>query len=32
MPGTRLVMLPGAGHVPMVSRSQELNDLIADFL
>jgi pimeloyl-ACP methyl ester carboxylesterase len=28
----RLVILPGAGHVPMVSRSQELNALLAEFL
>ena len=32
LPGARLVMLPGAGHVPMVSRSREINELIADFL
>jgi pimeloyl-[acyl-carrier protein] methyl ester esterase len=32
LPGARLVMLPGAGHVPMVTRSQELNKLLADFL
>ncbi len=32
LPGAHLVMLPGTGHVPMVSRSRELNDLIADFL
>jgi pimeloyl-[acyl-carrier protein] methyl ester esterase len=32
LPWGRLVILPGAGHVPMVSRSQELNDIIADFL
>jgi pimeloyl-[acyl-carrier protein] methyl ester esterase len=32
LPGSRLVILPGAGHAPMVSRSQELNELIADFL
>ena len=30
--GARLVMLPGTGHVPMISRSRELNDLIAEFL
>lgn len=28
----RLVMVPGAGHVPMVSRSQDLNNVIAEFL
>jgi len=32
LPGARLVMLPGTGHVPMISRSRELNDLIAEFL
>jgi pimeloyl-ACP methyl ester carboxylesterase len=32
VPGARLWMAPGAGHVPMVSRSQELNELIAEFL
>ncbi len=32
LPAARLVMLPGAGHVPMVSRSREINELIADFL
>ncbi len=32
LPGARLVMLPGTGHVPMVSRSRELNDLIVNFL
>jgi pimeloyl-ACP methyl ester carboxylesterase len=28
----RLVILPGTGHVPMVSRSPDLNQLIAEFL
>jgi pimeloyl-[acyl-carrier protein] methyl ester esterase len=32
LPGARLVMLPGTGHVPMISRSRELNNLIAEFL
>ena len=32
LPGAHLVMLTGAGHVPMVSRYRELNELIADFL
>lgn len=32
LPGARLVVIPGAGHAPMVSCSQELNELIADFL
>jgi pimeloyl-ACP methyl ester carboxylesterase len=32
LPGARLVILPGAGHVPMVSCSQQLNDIIGDFL
>ena len=32
LPGARLVMLAGAGHVPMVSRSREVYELIADFL
>jgi pimeloyl-ACP methyl ester carboxylesterase len=32
LPGARLVMLSGAGHVPMVSRYRELNELVADFL
>jgi pimeloyl-ACP methyl ester carboxylesterase len=32
LPWGRLVILPGAGHVPMVSCSKELNDIIADFL
>jgi pimeloyl-ACP methyl ester carboxylesterase len=30
--GARLVIFPGAGHAPMVSRSQELNELIVEFL
>jgi pimeloyl-ACP methyl ester carboxylesterase len=32
LPGSRLVILPGAGHAPMVSRSQDINDLIAEFV
>jgi pimeloyl-ACP methyl ester carboxylesterase len=32
LPEARLVMLAGAGHAPMVSRSRELNELLADFL
>jgi pimeloyl-[acyl-carrier protein] methyl ester esterase len=32
LPWARLAMLPGAGHAPMISRSRELNALIADFL
>jgi pimeloyl-[acyl-carrier protein] methyl ester esterase len=32
LPGARLVLLAGAGHAPMVSRSQEINDLIVNFL
>jgi len=32
LPGARLVILPGAGHVPMVTHSRELNKLLADFL
>lgn len=32
LPGARLIMLRGTGHVPMLSRSREMNKLIADFL
>ena len=32
MPGARLVMLPGAGHAAMVTRSQQLTDLIMEYL
>lgn len=32
LPGARLVMLAGTGHVPMVSRHRELNELLADLL
>ncbi len=32
LPGARLVILPGAGHAPMVSRSRDLNELITEFL
>jgi pimeloyl-[acyl-carrier protein] methyl ester esterase len=32
LPQARLVLLPGAGHAPMISRSQQLNDLIAGYL
>lgn len=32
LPGARLVLLPGAGHAPMVTRIQELTELIMEYL
>ena len=32
LPAARLVVLPGAGHVPMVSRPGEVNELLAPLL
>jgi pimeloyl-[acyl-carrier protein] methyl ester esterase len=32
LPESRLVMLPGAGHVPMISCSREINEVLTEFL
>ena len=32
LPAARLVLVPGTGHVPMVTRSRDINELMAEFL